>query len=98
VPGLSYLLSSYRKREEKADRPGIARTALGNKYAKLSFALMKHEVLYRPRSFASLVQSPRDYYLSVYGEILRKLKAFSSEKIKQKLEKEYAIDLSKFGE
>lgn len=96
-----------RKREEKTDRPGIARTATGNKYAKLSFALMKHEALYRPRSFDSLVQSPKDYYLSVYGEILRKLKAFSSEKIlpknnylekiKQKLEKEYAINLSKFG-
>ncbi|MFQ6067856.1 MAG: IS110 family transposase [bacterium] len=59
-----------RKSLEKTDRPGIARTATGNKFAKLAFALMKHEVLYRPRSFDSLVRSPKDYYLSVYGEIL----------------------------
>ncbi len=93
-----------RKVQKKADRPGIARTATGNKFAKLAFALMKHESLYCPRSFDKLIKSPRDYSLSSYREILRKLKLFSSEKIlpqdnylekiKQKLEKEYAINLT----
>lgn len=70
-----------RKVEEKKGRCGIARTATGNKFAKLAFALMKHESLYHPRSFNTLVQNPGNYYLSVYGEILKKLRAFSSEKI-----------------
>jgi len=93
-----------RKVEEKKGRCGIARTATGNKFARLAFALMKHESLYHPHSFNTLVQDPGNYYLSVYGEILKKLRAFSSEKIlpqsnylekiKQKLEKEYAINLS----
>ena len=95
-----------RKLVEKAAKKGIARTASGNKLARLAFALMKHEELYRPRTLDSLTQSPKDYYLSVYEKILEKLNRFSSEKIlpkdnylekiKQKLEKEYGVDLSKF--
>ena len=92
-----------RKLVEKADKKGIARTATGNKLAKLAFALMKHQQLYRPRSLNSIT-GLKDYYIGVYGKILEKLNKFSSEKIlpkdnylekiKRDLEKEYDIDLS----
>jgi len=97
-----------RKLIEKADKKGIARTATGNKLARLAFALTKHEMLYRPRTLDSLTHSPADYYTSIYGKILKKLDRFSSEKIlpkdnyleqiKRKLERQYAVDLSKLSE
>lgn len=97
-----------RKLAEKADKKGIARTATGNKFARLAFALMKQEVLYRPHTLNNITQQTKEYYLSAYGKILEKLARFSSEKIlpkdnyleqiKQKLEKEYGVDLSKFSD
>jgi len=97
-----------RKLMEKADKKGIARTATGNKLARLAFALMKHKVLYRPRTLNSLTSGLKDYYIGLYGKTLKKLSRFSSEKIlpknnyleqiKQKLEKQYAVDLSKLSE
>jgi hypothetical protein len=74
-----------------------------NKLARLAFALMKHELFYRPSTINSLTQNPRDYFLSAYGKILEKLSRFTSEKIlpkdnyleriKQRLEKEYGVGL-----
>ena len=97
-----------RKLIEKANRNGIARTATGNKLARLAFALTKHEMLYRPRTLDSLTSNLRGYYVALYGKILKKLDRFSSEKIlpednylkkiKQKLERQYAVDLSKLSE
>ena len=97
-----------RKLREKADKKGIARTATGNKFARLSFALMKHEQLYQPYTRNTLTQDQREYYSSVYSKILYKLDRFSSEKIipnnnyleriKQNTEKHYAIELSKFSD
>jgi len=98
-----------RKAQEKADKPGIARTATGNKFAKLAFALMKHESLYLPRTLKNLAAANlKDCYLATYGKILDKLNHFSSkkilpgnnylEKIQKKLEKEYGLDLSRFSE
>ncbi len=76
--------------------------------ARLAFALMKHEMLYRPHTLNSLTSNLRGYYIALYGKILKKLDRFSSEKvlpkdnylekIKQKLEKQYAVDLSKLSE
>jgi len=78
------------------------------KLARLAFALTKHEMLYRPRTLNSLTSNLKDYYISLYGKILKKLDRFSSEKIlskdnylkkiKQKLERQYGINLSKLSE
>lgn len=97
-----------RKLVEKANKKGIARTANGNKLAKLVFALMKHQQLYRQHTLNSLISNLKDYYIGVYGKIMEKLNKFSSEKIlpkdnylekiKRNLEKEYGIDLSNFSD
>jgi transposase len=95
-----------RKAIEKAERKGIARTATGNKFAKLAFALMKHEQLYLPRTLRTTTSDLKQYYLDTYANILGKLAQFSSkqilpkdnylEKIQKKLEKQYGLDLSRF--
>jgi len=56
---------------QKADKPGIARVATGNKFVKLAFALMKHEQLYRPKGII-----PDNYYSVAFNKITRKLAKF----------------------
>ncbi len=78
------------------------------KNENLNYLLTKHEMLYRPRTLNSLTSNLRGYYIALYGKILKKLDRFSSEKIlpkdnyleqiKQKLERQYGIDLSKLSE
>lgn len=89
-----------RKHREKEDRPGIARIATGNKFAKLAFALMKNEVLYRPKD---LLLDEKAYYPSLWKKMLKKVKQFNLSvipepnyllKIKHEMEQRYGVRLS----
>lgn len=88
-----------RKCTEKNDRPGIARIATGNKFAKLAFALMKNEVLYRSQG---LLLDEKTYYAGVWKKILKKLEKFDLStlpqpnyllKIKSWIEEKYGVAL-----
>jgi len=88
-----------RKREEKKDRPGIARIATGNRFVKLAFALMRKEELYRPRDLVD----EKKYYVQLWKKILEKLEKIDLNllpkenyliKIKKEIEDKYGLKLS----
>jgi len=88
-----------RKREEKKDRPGIARIATGNRAVKLFFALMKKEELYKPRDLVD----EKKYYIQLWKKILEKLGKIDLNllpkenylvKIKKEIEDKYGLKLS----
>ena len=88
------------KQYQKPDKPGIAKIATGNKFIKLSFALMKKETLYKPNP---LFIDEKDYYCSVYRKMMEKLHPYKVNdipeernyllKIKKNIEKKYRVDL-----
>jgi transposase len=77
-----------------------ARTATGNKFIRLAFAMMKNETFYCPRTGNPLI-SPGEYYGSVFSKMKRKLSGYLSDdipkdnyldRIKNQLEEQYDIN------
>ena len=88
-----------RKREEKKDRPRIARVATGNRFVKLAFALMRKEEIYNPRDLVD----EKKYYIQLWEKILEKLGKIDLNllpkenylvKIKKEIEDKYGLKLS----
>ncbi len=90
-----------RKAIENPGKKGIARTATGNKFVKLAFALMKRQQLYRP---IGIVLDEKAYYCSLWDKILGKLSRFDLSsvpmdnnfllKIKKHMEANYGMTLT----
>lgn len=95
-----------RKHREKADRPGIAKLATGNKFVRRAFSLMKHERLFVPQGFDPALCPWATYYADVFAQIVKKLTHYQLapeqlrrepnyfQKIKQHLEQTYELNLN----
>lgn len=88
-----------KKHFQYLDATPKAKTATGNKFIKLAFALMKNETLYYPKTRNPLL-SEKEYFQSVWNNIKLKVAPFLSDdipqnnyltKIKKQLEDKYGI-------
>jgi hypothetical protein len=98
----AYTTYSHRKHLEKQDRPKIAAIATGNTFARLAFALMKHERLDTPPAFNTLGQSEREYDVQTYHNMVATIHPYLKDlptllepnildRIKQHLEQTYDL-------
>ena len=89
-----------RKHFQYKDAQPKARTATGNKFIKLAFALMKNETFYYPRTVNPL-KTQKEYYQSVWEKMKKKVAPYLCDdipqdnyltKIQHQLEEKYDIN------